>query len=324
MKKFLKKIAGFLNISGRDLPAFLLSLLLAFSIWLIHNLSLKYNDFIQVPVVAHCGIEGHSEASYDKGVVVARCRLRGFDILRLKTFGRNSTVDVYFSRMRPDKSSDEVFYVTSDDLQEYAHLIFGENVSLEYFVTDTLFFHFPFETHRRLPVVPVHELGFAPQYAMTGGIRIEPDSVTVYGEPERIGNMDFVYTEPLKVSDIDSDLHGVLKLDRIKKVRYSDESVRYSIATERYVEIVRTRTVGVRNVPPDKEMTVYPQTATVTFRCRFPYGPDDASGVGIYVDYEDFINSRTGRCVIRVDDLPGGVLDCSVQPQIAECLVNER
>lgn len=322
MKKFLDKIAGFLNISGRDLPAFLLSLLLAFSIWLIHNLSLKYNDFIQVPVIAHCGIEGHSDVSRDRSIVVARCRLRGFDILRLKTFGRKSPVDVNFSRMRALATSDEVFYLTSDDLQEYAHVIFGENVSLEYFVTDTLFFHFPFESHRRLPVVPVHELEFAPQYAMLGGIRIEPDSVTVYGEPERIENMDFVFTEPLKVSEIDSDLHGVLKLDRIKKVRFSEDAVRYSISAVRFVEVVRQVPVTVRNLPAGKEMTIYPSSVSATFKCRFPYGPDDAESAEFFVDYRDFINSRTGRCVIRTSDLPPGIIDCALEPQVAECIVN--
>ena len=321
MKKFLKKIAGLLNISGRDLPVFLMSLLLAFSICLIHNLSLKYNDFIQVPVIAHCGLEGHTDVSADRNTVVARCRMRGFDILRLRIFGKASPVDVNFSRMRPLKSSDEVFYVTSDDLQEYAHIIFGENVTLEYFVTDTLFFHFPFETHRRLPVVPVHELEFAPQYAMLGGIRIEPDSVTVYGEPERIGNMDFVFTEPLKVSEIDSDLHGVLKLDKIRKVRFSEDAVRYSISAVRFVEVVRQVPVNVRNLPAGKEMTIYPSSVNATFKCRYPYGPDEAGTVEFFVDYEDFVNSRTGRCVIRNSDLPGGIIDCTVDHQVAECIV---
>lgn len=320
MRKFLKKIAGLFNISGRDLPVFLLSLLLAFSIWLIHNLSLKYNDFIQVPVIAHCRIEGHSDVSRDRSLVVARCRLRGFDIVRLKIFGKRSPVNVNFNRMR--NSSGEIFYVTSDDLQEYTHVIFGENASLEYFVTDTLFFNFPFESHRRLPVVAVHELEFAPQYAMIGGIRIEPDSVTVYGEPERIENMDFVFTEPLKVSEVDSDLQGVLKLDKIRKVRFSEDAVRYSISAVRFVEVVRQVPVTVRNVPAGGEMTVYPSSVTATFKCRFPYGPEDATKVEFFVDYEDFVNSRTGRCVVRNSEMPSGIIDCSVEPQVAECIVS--
>ena len=40
-----------------------MSLLLAFSIWLIHNLSLNYSDTISVPVMAQCNIDGHSDVS---------------------------------------------------------------------------------------------------------------------------------------------------------------------------------------------------------------------------------------------------------------------
>ena len=42
------------HINGRDFAVFLLALLLAFSIWLIHNLSLKYNNNISSTIVAHC------------------------------------------------------------------------------------------------------------------------------------------------------------------------------------------------------------------------------------------------------------------------------
>ena len=48
---------------GRDLAGLLFSLLLAFSIWLIHNLSLNYTQVIAVPVTARSNIEGHQELS---------------------------------------------------------------------------------------------------------------------------------------------------------------------------------------------------------------------------------------------------------------------
>ena len=58
--------------------------------------------------------------------------------------------------------------MTSDDLQEYTHLIFGENVSVEYFLKDTLFFRFPYETHKKVPVYPVHILRYDSQYIGEG------------------------------------------------------------------------------------------------------------------------------------------------------------
>ena len=47
------RISGkFKKLNGRDLAVFLLSLLLAFGIWLIHNLSLDYVRVVNVPIKA--------------------------------------------------------------------------------------------------------------------------------------------------------------------------------------------------------------------------------------------------------------------------------
>ena len=47
-KERLHRLLGRLHLDGRDISVFLMSLLLAFSIWLIHNLSLNYSDTISV------------------------------------------------------------------------------------------------------------------------------------------------------------------------------------------------------------------------------------------------------------------------------------
>ena len=60
MKDLINRILKALNIGGRDWAVLLLALLLAFSIWVIHNLSLKYNDYLTVSVAARCSIDGHS------------------------------------------------------------------------------------------------------------------------------------------------------------------------------------------------------------------------------------------------------------------------
>ena len=72
MKGLFHRLLKSLGFSGRDWAVLLLALLLAFSIWLIHNLSLKYNDFLTVPVVAQCSIDGHSDISSNSCQVTAR------------------------------------------------------------------------------------------------------------------------------------------------------------------------------------------------------------------------------------------------------------
>lgn len=312
-----------MNISGRDGAVLLLSLLLAFSIWLIHNLSLRYTEFMQVSVEAESNIDGYSSRSSNRVNVSARCQTTGYNIIRSGLFSGKKETTVKFDPSVLHHKSGDMFYLTSGDLKEYAHLIFGENVKLEYFITDTLFFRFPYENHKKVPVYPVNIISYRPQYMAGGGLRLEPDSVTVYGEPHHLDNIDYIHTEAIKLQDLDAGVHGVAKLEKIKGVRLSDEEVRYSLPVSRFVEIPLTVSIQVRNVPPGKILMVYPSTADVVLRCSFPVSATLEDGVRFYIDYNDFASSLGGRCIARPSVLPDGVIGYVIRPKVFECVVKE-
>ncbi len=324
MKKFFQKILSLLHFNRkRDLPAFLVSLLLAFSIWLFYNLSLKYQEYVVVPTAARCNIEGHSVESANTADIGARCRTSGYNVMHFKKFSKKHHVTVNFSKMH--SKGGEIYYVTASDLQEYAHLIFGENTTVEYFLTDTAFFRFPYETHKRVAVRAVYDLDFKPQYMIVGSMNVAPDSITVYGEPYMLDRIDNVYSELIKQSKIDSDVHGVTKLEKIRGVRYSEESIRYGASVSRYVEVNETVPLKVKNVPSDKRLMPYPSTANVTFKCRFPYKfnhPVDSAE--FYVDYNEFIVSRSGKCLVRPGKLPYDVIDYTIIPEVVECVASDH
>ena len=92
----------------------------------------------------------------------------------------------------------------------------------------------------------------------------------------------------------------------------------------RYVEVRRSVPVTVRNAPAGKNLSVYPSTADVLFRCVFPTASDRTSEVQFYIDYEDFQNSQSGKCVARTDDLPPGVLSWSITPEVFDCVEDLR
>ncbi|MBO8445703.1 MAG: hypothetical protein IAC23_08445 [Bacteroidetes bacterium] len=324
MGKIFNKILKSLDFNGRDWTVFLFSLLLAFSIWLIHNLSLKYSEFIQVPVRVQCELEGHSDVSVNVDDVIARCQTSGYNILRAARLQHRKPLSLQVTPSVLHSGGGEIFYMTSDDLQEYTHLIFGENVSVEYFLKDTLFFRFPYETHKKVPVYPVHILRYDPQYIGEGSMTVEPDSVVLYGEPAHLDNIGMVMTEPIRLDGINSNVHGVAKLEKVKGIRMSSESVHYSQGVTRFVEITSVVSIQSRNVPADKELMIYPSTAEVTFRCIFPLPSNPTGSVRFYVDYEDFMNSLNGKCTVRTDALPPEIIGYEITPRAFDCVVNER
>ena len=301
-----------------------MSLLLAFSIWLIHNLSLNYSDTLSMPVVARCEIEGHSNVSSNSSMIAARCRTSGFSLLRIRHQAKRKALNVRFDSKDLHHKDGEIFYITAAELSNYVTEIFGDGVRLESFLSETVQFRFPFENNKKVPVQAVQVVSFKPQYMAMGQIRLQPDSVTIYGEPFHLEHIDRVFTRTIDLHNLKSSAHGVIRLDSVHGVRMSTTEVNYSLDVTRYVEIRSEVSVGVRNVPAGKKLSVYPSTASVVFKCAFPLSQDPTEGVQFYIDYADFKSSIGGKCIAHASRVPEGVIECTVTPEVFDCVEEGR
>ena len=160
-----------------------MSLLLAFGIWLLHNLSLNYSETLSVPVIADCNLEGHSNVSSNSSTIAARCRTSGFSILRGRHKAKKEALRVKFNASDMHPAEGDMYYITSAELGNYVSDIFGEGVQLESFLSESFQFRFPVENHKKVPVQAVTVFTFKPQYMAMAPIHLKPDSVTIYGEP---------------------------------------------------------------------------------------------------------------------------------------------
>lgn len=152
-------------------------------------------------------------------------------------------------------------------------------------------------------------------------MQLQPDSVIVYGETSRLENISYVLTRPIELHNIRNSVHGKVKLEVPSGVRISDEEVIYSMDVTRYVEVRAEVKIGVRHAPSGTELSVLPSSATVIFKCVFPTSSDPAASTDFYIDYRDFANSITGRCVARCSGLPSTVLSYEMQPEVFDCVV---
>ena len=324
MKDLINRILKALNIGGRDWAVLLLALLLAFSIWVIHNLSLKYNDYLTVSVAARCSIDGHSALASNTCDVVARGRATGYKVLKFNMPGRKQAVTIDFSSSVMKHKEGDLYYVTSDALQEYTHLMYGSGVSIEYFVTDTLFYRFPVVNCIKVPVLPVTSLTYDMQYMSDGQISVSPDSVYVYGEPHRLETVSQVYTKPIKYSNLKSNVSGIADLEKVRGVTFSETQVSYSLDVVRYVEMNSVAQVRCINLPADKELMAYPSSVNVTLKCAYPLPANFDNSPDVYVDYNDFVVSVSGKCKVYVESKGSGIIEADVDPAYVECMLVEK
>lgn len=314
------RLKELLHISGRDAKILLLSFLLASSIWLIHNLTLRYSGQVSVPVRAVCNIAGHSNVSTNSELVAARCRTSGFDLLRLKRASFKSPITIEFEPGDLHMYKGNTYYVPSNELNKYISPLFGGRLTLEAFVSDTLFFNFTEEHHKKVPVQPVYSLSFQSQYTKVGDLKMMPDSIIVYGEPYHVDNIEKVYTAPFHMDALSASAHGEVRLDRIKGLRYSQDVVSYNLDVTRFVEINADVQIQVRNVPRGRSLIVYPNTAHISIQCPYPLYKDPLESLRVYVDYNDYIQSKGGQCLPSVENLPAQILEYKLAPQVFNCV----
>lgn len=297
---------------------FLLSVFLAFSVWMVHNLSREYTDLVSVNVRACSNIEGRAVMCTEPVDVLARCRTTGFRLLRHSM--RRDEVVVVFDRDELAFREGDSYVADAACLGRHAAEIFSDRVSVETFISPSVTFRFAPENNRKVPVTAVKLLGFRPQYMARGEMKLTPDSVVVYGDPRLLAGIDRVLTRQISFSELRSPVHGVVKLENPGGVRLSETEVGYSLDVVRYVELRSRVKVGTRHVPAGHALTVLPSEADVVYRCVFPVVGTPESGAEFYVDYYDFVSSMSGKCVLKCDALPDGVIDWKASPDVFSCV----
>ncbi len=319
-KERLRALLGKKDLSGRDIVVFLMSLLLAAGIWFIHNLSQDYSGTMAVAVVAESNIDGHSNVSANSSTISARCRTSGFKLFRNRHQNRREAVRILFDPKDLHLREGEIFYITAAELGNYVSQLYGDDVRLESFLSNTVQFRFPYENCKKVPVQAMSLVSFKPQYTAMGEIRLQPDSVTVYGEPFRLEKVDRVVTRTLELYKLHSSAHGIVKIEPVAGVRMSDTEVNYSLDVTRYVELETEQMVTMRNAPAGKKISIFPSMAKITYRCAFPLTSNLTDGINFYIDYKDFEGSRGGKCVPRNTGIPEGVIDYRIVPEVFECV----
>ncbi len=306
----------------RDVVGYAIAVLLSFVIWSLHNLSLKSSEPVSIPIRLESNLEGRSLRSSDQAQLLVRCRATGFGFVRISRLvsGRELVCRVDPQTVRP-RGGDR-FYVLGRDLQEQGRQLLGEDVSIESILSDTLYFTFPHENGKKVPVELAVNAGFHPQYMAVGSPACSPDSVFVYGEPARLEQIRSVRSDAVRASRVRSDLSGSVRLiSPGGGLRLSAGKVRYRLRVQRFVEMEREVSIQVHGAPVQQRLIPVPSSAKVVLKCAFPALDQPFDALGLYVDYEEFLQAREGICLIHTTALPDNVLECRLEPATCECIL---
>jgi len=303
-------------------PRLIYCLLLSLGIWFIHNISQSVSDVVSVSVIAESNLSGRVSSSTDQVSVAVQCTAQAYVFLYYKIHRKPVRIQIDSEDLV--LSQGDHYTISSQDFLKYWKSYFSGITSNESFLKESYSFSFPVEHFKKIPVHLVDDISYKSQYICSGVVSVTPDSVLVYGSPARLSTIDAAFTKPVSYHDLNRNVHGMVRLERIPGARISETSVSYSIGVERYVELVSRVKISRRNVPAGVRFSVYPSSADVTFHCVFPIDVNPSDPSEFFVDYNDFVTSLSGKCMIRCEGLPEGVLDWSINPEFCDCIIEEE
>ena len=124
MKDFFRRIYAYLKAHRKDLAVFVPSFLLAFSIWFIHNVSLRYSEILTATVAARSNLDGRRDISSNLCTVTARCRATGYTILRNKAFGGRRKHLIYIPESALKYKHGDLYAFVPESMPEFGNLVF--------------------------------------------------------------------------------------------------------------------------------------------------------------------------------------------------------
>ena len=314
-----RKILG----GGRNWIILVFSLLLAFFMWSIMKLSANYSSYVRYQIETTTSIPGRKNIAKSTDVLVIGAKSTGFHIIQNLSGSRNNTLlleDVDQKHFHKYGEEGDLFYILPDNIRQKIQDALGTDIKVETLATDTLFFEFPLQSNRKVPVVASSAINYRKQFMPYSEIVLKPDSVLIYGDASVIANISQVTTQAIKSNATQRSISGVVKLIPLSGVRLSDEEIFYSQEVGRYVEHTVNVPVIIGNAPSYANVAIIPQEVTVRYRQPFSgaatFSPQDFS---VVVDYDEILRKDVVKPVIY--RMPEGILQIGMEPKFVECVL---
>lgn len=309
-KKFLTK--------GR--VSFVLSLLLALSVWFLHNMSQSYSANLNYNVRINTTIQGHDISALSENKIVAKSYATGFYILKQRRKSENGVLLIDLNSKYLHKKEQGVYALATSDLEYVISQSDMDDYGIRDVLSDTLIFNINIPSHKRVPIKLNSTLTFKSQYMLSSEISTNPDSIIVYGDDRYLQEINSVSTRHFKHNSLSEGVVGSVKLVEIPNVRFSQDEIYYDIEVERYVERSREITIDVINLPAGKELHVLPSVASLTYRIPFDRKISD-NDLQLFVDYQDFILSSNKQVLVQLRDLSSAIISFDIYPKVVECIL---
>lgn len=248
------------KVTRRKISIFIRCLIISFVAWLLFAVSTEQIYTIKAGISYVNIPENKAFHSLQSDTVSIRMRMSGWKILIKKLYPDTPHIKVDLSGLKTRN------YILFTNQIGYVNRQFPADNQVMSVSPDTLFFDFSKQTQRKVPVKPILGLQFKKQYGIIGSTSLNPEYVTVTGPLEDVANIEYLETDTIRGTHVNSDVRMVTYLKNNQKANisiyptFSEVTIPVGEITEKVVEVPlkvenSRRYTSVRTIPSKVKIT---------------------------------------------------------------------
>lgn len=173
----------------------------------------------------------------------------------------------------------------------------------------------------RVKVIPNLDLSYEKQYNRHGKIKINPDSVTIYGPKNILKNIDNIYTESVSLKNINSNINIDVPLHTEEMINANVKDVNIKVNVEKYTEAIAN--VKISN-NFNKKLRLFPDKVKIKYIVSLTdYNIIKDNSFIVSVDTAD-ISSANNFLPLYLIDYPSNTRITSIEPKEVEYIIIEE
>jgi len=177
---------------------------------------------------------------------------------------------------------------------------------------------------KRVSLIKNFKLEFKPGYGPSSEVKINPETVEIYGPSTLLQNMDSIRTEYKEILNIADNVKINLKIESPEGISTASKRCTIEFEVQKIVEkTFENLIVETRNVPSSKELILYPGKINVVLRGGInKLGRLTNDSIKAYVDYWSALREESGT-IQPVIEVPAFTTLVSTIPNKLEYIIKQ-
>lgn len=324
-----KKLTSFIDRFNLDklkndkrIVIFAVCLLIATILWLMNALEKDYTATLNYPVKYVNPPEKLFLSNTPPSRFELSVEARGFTLLRYKVSFSLTPIKINLTEASRNfiKNGQPIQIPLENLIRQIDNQVSNE-ISISSVSPESISLVFDSISTKMIPVIPQVTTDFKPQFYLQGSISVRPDSILASGPSAMIDTIQFLYTQPEYLPDLDKNKEITVSVRQLPGIELKETKVILNIPVEKFTEKSLTLPVQIIHQPEGSGVKLFPPQVSASFMVGLSQyenvSPSDFSAVA---DFRQALEGDTTLDVI-IETKPRFIHSLKTSPASVEFLI---